>query len=394
MKRLIPVVILAILAVSLLQCESIGGASPLSTSPSINMAQLIENRHPDRVDVSDVVEADFDEDGEDEWLIVYRYDPTQSGNFANAPSRAIMYDAVSCEFPDFVRYSVPTPDNDYLGESQVDVRRVDFLKTNDSFETQNEIVFSSLGGYRKVLAIYRFRDEQKNPCVAPTTPRAGFQLVGFFQSNFSIIAPLSPENKRVTVWERTVFERSQLAVRRTYEPIENERGETYLRDDGSLVPPVEQSVDFVFGLPRSPTDSPYPEKAVAAFYLYLNSNKEAAKNFLMPTLQENFENRHYGLPVPISQVAEVLVQRLAYTPDANAENLRQPREVTIDVLVKPSGASKLTSPGVCSIRWRLESFQHEPETVVEGATPTVAQPNDLEWRLAEIVSVSGDGCQP
>jgi len=162
--------------------------------------------------------------------------------------------------------------------------------------------------------------------------------VGFFQSNFSIIAPLSPENKRITVWERTVFERSQLAVRRTYEPIENERGETYLRDDGSLVPPVEQSVDFVFGLPRSPTDSPYPEKAVAAFYLYLNSNKEAAKNFLMPALQENFENRHYGLPVPVGQVAEVLVQRLAYAPDANAENLRQPREVTIDVLVKPAGA--------------------------------------------------------
>ena len=153
MKRLIPIVILAILAASLLQCESLGGATSLSTSPSINLGQLIENRHPDRVDVSDVVEADFDEDGEAEWLVVYRYDPTLSGNFANAPSRALMYDAVSCEFPEFVRYTVPTPDNDYLGESQVQVRRVDFLKTNDSFETNQEIVFSSLGGYRKVLAL-------------------------------------------------------------------------------------------------------------------------------------------------------------------------------------------------------------------------------------------------
>ncbi|GAP61812.1 hypothetical protein ARMA_0235 [Ardenticatena maritima] len=394
MKRLIPVVILAILAASLLQCESLGGATPLSTSPSINLGQLIENRHPDRVDVSDVVEADFDEDGEAEWLVVYRYDPTLSGNFANAPSRALMYDAVSCEFPEFVRYNVPTPDNDYLGESQVQVRRVDFLKTNDSFETNQEIVFSSLGGYRKVLAIYRFRDEQQNPCVAPTTPRAGFQLLGYFQSNFSIIAPLSPENKRITVWERTAFERSQLAVRRTYEPIENARGETYLRDDGSLVEPVEQSVDFVFGLPRSPSDSPYPEKAVAAFYLYLNSNKAAAKNFLMPALQENFENRHYGMPVPVADVASLQVQRVSYRVDMNAENLRQPREVTIDVLVQPAQTGKVASPGVCSIRWRVENFQHEPETVVEGATPTAAQPNDLEWRLAEIVSVSGDGCQP
>ncbi|GEM_PF-3993619 len=384
-RRLGVVALALTVVVVLTQCtlRLPGGTGVTGSSEEINLKNLIEERHPDDVRVIAVERMDVDGDDENEWLVLYRFDPAQGGNFGIAPAQGLLYDVVTCEFPEFVTYTLPTPANDYLAEGSVNVALDDFLdNADDPYSAPREVIIRG-DGPRKTLSIFRFRDEVRNPCVAPSTPREGFYLVGYFSANLRI----ERAGKDVVLWDRTAFERSQLAIRRLYRPAAGPRGETYVDERGALFPPVEQSVDFAFGLPENPSDSPYPEKAVAAFYLYLNADKEKAKAFLMPELQPQFPEGRFGLPMSVSQVKQVFVRSVTYYPDAQQERARQDREVTVTVQAVPAGGG---TGATCTVRWLVRNFEHP----VEG-TPTLAQRGDREWRLAQIQDVSGDaGCGP
>ncbi|MDQ7030911.1 MAG: hypothetical protein Q9O62_14640 [Ardenticatenia bacterium] len=387
--RRLGVVALALTAVLLVtQCtlRLPGGTRVTGSRGEINLKSLIEERHPDNVQVIAVERLDVDGDEELEWLVLYRFDPTQGGNFGIAPAQGLLYDVVTCEFPEFVTYTLPTPANDYLAEGSVSISLNDFLdNTEDPYSAPQETIIRGEGP-RKTLAVFRFRDEVRNPCVAPSTPREGFYSVGYFSANLRI----ERDGKAITLWDRTAFERSQLAIRRLYRPTNGPRGETYVDENGNLLPPVEQSVDFAYGLPENPSDSPYPEKAVAAFYLYLGTDtKEKARAFLMPELQGQFPEGRFGLPVPVTRVERVFIHSVTYYPDAQKERAREDQEVTITVQAVPTGGGDAAG-ATCTVRWLVRNFEHP----VEG-TPTLAQRGDREWRLAQIQSVSGDaGCGP
>lgn len=367
------------------QTNLLNASGVTRSNRTIDLKDLIEERHPDHVQVITVEQFDVDDDGEDEWLVLYRFDPGRGPNWAGAPALGLLYDVVTCEFPEFVTYILPTPANDYLSEGPVSVTLENVLESSDPYAAQNELVIQG-DGDRKLLAIYRFRDTVRNPCVAPQQPREGFQLVGYFSASLRI----ERAGSRIDVWDRTVFERSQLAIHRVYQPM----GDTYMNESGRLVNPEEQGVEFAFGLPESPADSPYPEKAVVAFYLYLNVDKEKARDFLMPELQSQFPEGHFGLPMPVSQVGRVWVYSVSYTPDVVKERQREDREVTVTVLAAPAGEGKVAAPPPCTVRWRVSNYQQPAyptpspaETPGAGQRPRVV--GDVEWRLAEILDVSG-----
>ncbi len=384
--KILGLVLLAILVVILLTQTNLLRASGVTRSDElIDLKELIEERHPAYVKVVKVQRLDVDDDGEDEWLVLYRFDPSRGPNWVGAPTLGLLYDAVSCEFPEFVTYTLPTPSNDYLAEGPVSVTLEDLELERDPYSASKELIIRG-DGNRKLLAIYRFRDTVQNPCIAPREPREGLQLLGYFSSNLRI----ERNGAQVVVWNRTIFERSQLAIRQVYLP----SGGTYMDESGRLRNPTEQGVEFAFGLPESPADSPYPEKAVVAFYLYLGVDKEKAKDFLMPQLQPQFPQGRFGLPLPVSQVGRAVVYSVSYTPDVVKERQREDREVTVTVLATPTQGGKMGGPGPCTVRWRVSNYQqpvHPTQSPTE--TPTAEQKQrtvgDLEWRLAEILEVSG-----
>lgn len=407
MKRIaVAVLILLALALVGVQCErsSLFDRDETGSQDVANtLERLIEQRHPDSefIEVLSVEPLDVDGDTEIEWLVFYKFDPSRTGNFINAPVKGLLYDVVTCEFPEFVTYELPTPDNDYLSEGGISVRVVDFLDSGDRFNAAPELIVSGdAGAKRSILSLYRFRDTAQDPCRDPYRPREGLQLLGYFDANVRFDQAL--EAKRIIAWRRTGFERSQLAIRSAYAPINApDGGETYRTGDGALVSPEEQSVDFAFGLPESPSDSPYPEKAVAAFYLYIGVEPSRSAEFLVEELQDQYPERNFGLPYPVEEVSEVLIYSITYQPDVERERNREDREVRITVLAKQKDDSKLAAAGTCTIVWRVTSKQPPPGEGVDATstpseeTPLPSRSNDLEWRLAGIVDVSGDSrCAP
>lgn len=402
------IVLLVLLALALVavQCERtnlFGRDETDSQDVATILEYLIEQRHPDSefIQVLSVDPKDVDGDAEDEWLAFYKYDPSRTENFENAPVQGLLYDVVTCEFPEFVSYELPTPDDDYLSESNISTNVTDFLDSGDRFNAGPELVVTGdAGTKRSILSIYRFRDTKQNPCLDPYRPREGLQLLGYFDANVRIDQNL--DAKRITAWRRTAFERSQLAIRSSYLPINApDGGETYQTAEGNLVSPEEQSVDFAFGLPISPSDSPYPEKAVAAFYLYMGVDASKSEEFLVEELQDEYPERNFGLPYPVEDVSEVLIYSITYQPDVEKERNREDREVRVTVLAKQKDDSKLAAAGTCTIVWRVTSKQLPPGEGVDAtstpseSTPSASRSNDLEWLLAGIVDVSGDSrCAP
>lgn len=362
----IPILLAAILA---------GCGRQLSSLPLLNQkneraipfAEIYEERFRDNFKLEKTERLDVDGDGDDEWLVFYRFDPYETGNWANTPVHGIVYDAVPCEVPVIEEYRLPTPDNDYLSEGRIRVTLDDILAEPGKSGGIDELVVFGDGNV-KTLSFYRFFDRRTNPCRRIEEGERGFQLLGLFRANASI----ERDGKVVVTKDRTVLERSQLAIQKKYLPREDLTiGETYLQPNGQLVFPAEQTVAFTFGLPEDPRDSPYPEKSVATFYLALGVNNEKAKSFLTDELQPAFENTT-GLPIPVSQISHVLIYSLSYTPDPEAERAREDRFVEVVVAaVNKQGIRQAPR----RVRWRL------------AAVP-IPDRQDCEWRLAELVSVT------
>lgn len=359
--------LLLILCVALL---TVGCSGALGRDKgAIRFEEIFEERRADEMQIVQTVELDADGDGEDEWAVLYRYDPFEREEWANAPIQAIVYDAVPCDPPIIHAWRLPIPDNDYLGEGEeIEARMEDWLASPDGRETTEELIIEGPGD-ANTLSIYRFHDYLQNPCAPPDDTKQGFSLLGFFRANGRILR--DETSGSITTYQRSNFERSQLSIRSLYQPRAVPAGQTFMTDAGRMKPPDEQSVDFLFGFPESPVDSPYPEKAVAAFYLSLGLNNDRAASYLTDALAREFGARLWGLDVPAAQIERVLVYSLSYTPDRDAELARQDREVT--AVVAAIDRSGVRYPPR-RVTWRLIGLP-------------IPNEQDCEWRLAELKSV-------
>ncbi|MBA3533519.1 MAG: hypothetical protein H0T73_16495, partial [Ardenticatenales bacterium] len=130
---------------------------------SIGFREIFENRN--EMQIVRTIELDVDEDNDEEWLVLYRYDPTNENAWENAPIQGIVYDAVPCDPPEIQEWRLPFPDNDYLGEGEdIAVTLGDILANTGPNEVAQELMIRGDGPVN-TLSIYRFHDYVKNPCL-------------------------------------------------------------------------------------------------------------------------------------------------------------------------------------------------------------------------------------
>lgn len=342
---------------------------PGASKGQISFREIFEERREDELQIERTEELDADGDGEDEWLVLYRYDATRGFEWEHAPMQGIVYDAVPCDPPVIQSWRLPTPDNDYVGEGdEAEAYMADWLASTDPRLAEEELIVEGPGPVN-TLSIYRYHDYQQDPCKPPDPARQGFDLLGFFRSNGRIL--WDERARTITTYQRTSFERSQLAVRSTFAPASSGGNESFLNAAGQTKAPDEQTIDFLYSQPTSPLDSPYPEKAVAAFYLSIGQENDRAQSFLTDDLATVFNDRTWGLDNPPSGIKRALIYSISYSPDRDAELRREDREVTIVVAGVNQNNERMPARRVT---WRVVGIPIPGE-------------QECEWRLAEIRSV-------
>ncbi len=354
------------------------GALPTSNANSIDFEDIFENRgDEDEYKLEKTVKLDTDDDGEEEWLVLYRYDPYKEAAWANTPIQGIVYDVLPCDPPAIHSWQLPTPDSDYLGEGETNrVFMEDWLSSTDNREREQELVIYGQGP-ANTLSIYRFHNYQANyPCAPLEEAQQGYSLLGFFRANGRIEWEADPESGDptvITTYQRTLYERSQLAIKSLYAPRVTAAGESFIGDDGKMIAPQEQTVAFMFGMPKLAADSPYPEKAVATFFLALGEDNELAKELLTEDMRNIFDDTDWGLDVRPADLNRVLIYSITYTPDREAELTHLEREVS--VVVAPVDANNQRLPAR-RLTWLVRGFVEEGKSV-----------EDCEWRLAQLLQV-------
>ncbi len=330
-------ILLALAAILLTACSS-----PLPEEPQEKMISLTKDMLT-RKKVVNVVRRDTDSDGDEEWVVFYRFDEVEG----RGPVAALIYDVVldpASQLPIAYPYKLRTPHQNYLAQVQPEVVLVDLVSESGSterkellFKTANELVFFRLN---------------RAPGGPPTDDPPLYRCIGFFRSDGGV--SFDPETLRVTVTSRAGFERSQLVTRHYYEP---EADGYFITNTTTLVSPFVSAVDFPEGIPSDILDTPYPEKIVLAFYKtfgkedakpaileYLSA--QAAKEFMAGTLR-------YGSPFPLGELKFAVVKELSYYP---TEDASQSAVVIVKVVFHKATGEK--SP-LTEVRWTLVRVQNQ-----------------------------------
>ncbi|MCX6028216.1 MAG: hypothetical protein NT169_02795 [Chloroflexi bacterium] len=334
---------------------------------------------PDVGTIRNVFRLDADNDKSKEWIVFIKHE-------AKAYSAAV-YDVEQCRFPRIVTYPLSPVDNDYVAEEMYDSYTNPWsgpiMSDLDGALSQPALVIHSRDG--QTLNIFQWVDQAGRTCEAAESDARKYQVIGTFRGSGGVTL----NGKRVVVKDRNGFERSQLALERTYEP---EAG-TFLQLDGSLRPPVEAKVTFQFDQAKDLRSTFYPEKAVLAFYLALfqkdGAKSDAGTNWQSQdylskdklTLENQASDAPYalasstfGLAGERSAMKEARVVGISYAPDVSAERAHLPREVTVEaVAINHDG--QIIGP-LRYITWK----------VIAEPRPDAA-PCGCEWKLDEMVRV-------
>jgi hypothetical protein len=258
---------------------------------------------PEGLQAQQVERLDTDSDGNLEWVLFYRYDMVEGQEAQQfSPIAAVVYNADVPkgikEPPRIMPYSLHPPGESYLCENQCQARMDDVIAKNDGLE----LVIEGIDANELItdVAIFTWRGDEEAGAGSP-----GYKCLGFFRTNGQV----KVNHDQVVVQERT-DERSQLAVRRVYQPQDG----SYLDANDQLRSPVESSVEFAFGKPKDVALSPYPEKIVLAFYKDINTS--VALDYLSAAGRERFQRGELdlGSPWPRNRIDQALVRRLRYIP--------------------------------------------------------------------------------
>ncbi|HSJ53857.1 MAG TPA: hypothetical protein VLC52_08910, partial [Anaerolineae bacterium] len=197
-----------------------------------------------------------------------------------------------------------------------------------------------------------------------------YQVIGTFRGTYRV----ERDGGTVTVKDRAGFERSQIVVRRVYNPDPDTGSYLVPLAPGSdryvLRPPDEVGLAFGPGRPEDTREVYYPEKTVLAFFTDLGPNTERAMSYTCQGKGRNdYEPVNFGLELPLSQLDSVTVCEMRYVPDDEAERAHETRTVGVRVVEIPEGGS-----GNCSQATSLVC------TVVSSPNPN-ALPFGCEWCL-------------
>jgi hypothetical protein len=207
---------------------------------------LPETKRPEEVQL-----LDADGDNKNEWIVFYKFDLVEGLTGREfSPIGAAVYNDDHGDPPVVFPYELHPPDRVYLGEKHCEAEIRDLITTNEGLELL-------VGCYAEEdlmvdLSVFHWYDQDRDDLSKnPSEERQGYECLGFFQGSGGVTL----DGSRVVVRERTE-ERSQLSIKNIYDVREH----SYFQAGGrELCPPVEESVEFTFGVPEDVAQSPYPE---------------------------------------------------------------------------------------------------------------------------------------
>lgn len=280
--------------------------------------------------VDKVMRLDTDQDGENEWVILYAFDNPGEKSFV--PLRGAIYDVARREpkLPIIYPYHLQAPGWTFLGEGMgnVKVRMEDVVSVAPTGIPGDdpELVVENTGpnDFIDRVSIYRWQDNvpaqvrsRTDPheiLLVPGQPLATgewYECVGMFAGTLKV--ELTPD--RVTVVDR-LNDRSQLARVSKYSAKAALHG--YMDASYQLAAPDTVCIDFAHGMPEDVVESPYPEKIVLAYHDTFNQDPLASASFLTANAQKNQGSDLWTVFGPNTQ--DVCITQISYGPADETES--------------------------------------------------------------------------
>ncbi len=361
-------------------------ANRLTQNKFIDLIQIV----PGVYDLDYIQRVDTDSATEEivnEWFVFYQYDVHENPQQKNyqrryqGPFGAAIYDYDGCRPPAILSYELIPVSYDFLGQDSATVaveNIVDYKDPLSANQNRPEVivngftrgVVTDLNIFRKVgvqLDCHQWQQWRETHAGEAFPNPIRYENVGSFRGNHSV----SRNVDTVSVFDRAPFERSQITIRRDYRPLDG----SYFRSGTQvLLDPVEFTLTFGAGRPDDIPQVYYPEKTVLAFYLSLGkdqANLDLAESYLSPDARKIFDikTNQFGLHMPRSELAKVLVWEIRYEPNIEAERLHLNREVTVTVVGKDTqGQIDYAHP--CQVTWEISGLENP-----------AALPYGCEWTL-------------
>jgi hypothetical protein len=334
---------------------------------------------PDTYQVDQVTRLDTDQDGENEWVILYAFD--DPGDRDVAPIGGAIYDIARREpkLPIVYPYHLQAPGWTFIGEGmgKVTIRLADLVTIAPDGIPGNaeEIIVESIGPADKInrASIYRWidtippelrkrTDPHENLYVPGQSSDKGewYQCIGMFAGSLQVNLD---DVDRVTVVDQ-INDRSQLAIFRRYSPKSEQNG--YLDANYELAPPDSVCIDFAHGMPEQLAESPYPEKIVMAFHDTFNQDPLFGAGFLTENAQKSRGSGSWQIFGPgtrdacIKQIsyepAEATVSEIESFGSGESPNPTATLAQPIRSVIQTSGTYKLPNinqPQPIQIEWTL-----------------------------------------
>jgi hypothetical protein len=317
----------------------------------------------DDLDMIRRIDTDWDKDEEipEEWLAIYRYDRViRDDQVTGGPFGAAIYDIDLCRPPAVLSYELIPVDYDYLAQDSIrftgDPKKDDVIVENIIEKPQEfgpecfsqgkgkdypeVLIFGRSSGVRTDLNIFRKRGEELSCIVRQQWSESNnglafpcpleYENIGSFRGNYRV----ERDGSSVIVLDRAPFERSQLAIRRVYQP--HPQTDTYYLpgEEKVLAPPVKVSIVFGPGAPQDTQDVYYPEKTVLAFFLQLAGDPDAAMdNVCAPKgSRPRYDPMQFGLTQRLNRLDQITVCEIRYQPDIEGERNHEPQVVQVRVV--------------------------------------------------------------
>jgi hypothetical protein len=311
--------------------------------PRLDFTKILpESKRPQNVQL-----LDADGDGKNEWIVFYKFDLVEGATGRRfSPIGGAVYNDDHGDPPVVFPYELLPPDQVYLGEQNCVAEVRDLITTNQGAELLVNNYAEE--GLVVDLSVFHWYDRDKDDLSKnPSEERQGYECLGFFHGSGGITLAES----EVIVKERTE-ERSQLSIERVYDVRES----SYFQPGGKeLWPPVEESVEFTFGVPEDVAQSPYPEKIVLAFYLALGQNNPLAQTYLSEAsgLRNVVGSSNFGTAADGDKIQRVLVKRIIYTPNKEREEKHEPVFITVSVASVTSEGEDLPRDVTWEVVWEI-----------------------------------------
>jgi hypothetical protein len=221
---------------------------PIVQNSNLNFAEIL----PEDWQHVITYRMDANGDGDDEWIVLYRFDLLNEGGKSSSPIAAIVYRTDDSRPPNVISHELRAQDGDYLCECTCTLSIENVLSGLED----DELVVRDFCS-EKITRVTIFHWDKKEEKYVPRGHFCGHHVT----VNWNQVTVEQP-------WPG----RAQLIVQEIYHPCDDNT--TYRRDfQGTPEICAKKELVFSQGEPEDVMRSPYPEKVVLAFYNHFADEK-------------------------------------------------------------------------------------------------------------------------